>query len=281
MITPEMLGKSILSRLENNYDCGIVITGWKGTGKSTLAYHLAKGIDKRFDIPRNFIFDPRYEVIRERMHSNGKYYAMIIDEAIRAMYKIDWSNQMQNALVKLLTVSRKENQAYILNIPIFTELRTSFRNNLVNTWIHVYERGRAVVFGRDYSPYTSDVWHIEENNKAWVKNKDRGAILNFSVDDELKMLRSSNNYVGDMEFPVMPPEDEKIYLKTYEDTKKDIDDASEFTGKLKDARNLAVRALRKLHLMGLSRYKIMEISGAAESTLYSWGVFKEDEPEVT
>ena len=53
--------------LRNDYDVTIAVTGDKGVGKSTFCYHAAKNLDDKFKIERNFIFEPFYKPIKDRI----------------------------------------------------------------------------------------------------------------------------------------------------------------------------------------------------------------------
>ena len=201
---------AIRDKQANKYDCKIVISGWLGKGKSTLGYQLGKRITDDFAIPNNYIFEASEETIGRKVLELKKS-AIVIDEAIDVLYKMDWASDLQNALINLMTKTRHRRHAIIMCIPYFTELRRSFRNNLVDFWIHIPRRGAAIAFGKTPCIYDDDPWHMKENaKKFWDSTKGVSYLeLIGDTDKQVELYEKTPGCIGYFTFDPMPEDDQK------------------------------------------------------------------------
>ena len=203
------LAQVINLKLRQDDDLTICIDGREGRGKSTLALLLGLAIDSNFHLERNVLYSPSEEELKEKMTKSPKYSAIIADEAIKVLYKQNWSKQTFVAM--LFAVIRQENKCAILVLPRFTDLNEYFRNHRVYIYIHVIERGRAVVFAYDDTVGVKQPWHLDENY-AKIKSKLNGKLPNF-VDPQVyeSALQSCDNFLMMLDFPPMPLEMETMY----------------------------------------------------------------------
>jgi hypothetical protein len=276
-ITLDGFADSILKdKLERNYNCTSVISGFMGKGKSTLAYQLSKRIDyRRFSIRRNFIFDPNYRAIADAINKLEKCSSPIVDEAIKSFYRQDWFTEMQKSLMKLFTTSRKQQQATFLCIPRFISLRTDFRNDVTDYWIQVIARGLAVVFYRDVNPLAIDPWHIKDNNKIWEMTSRRMNILKIAgdLDEQMKILMKFKNFVTCFTFHQMPKEDEEEYLKLWDEFRFKISDIEDVELKRREQKykDCLVKSMWMLHSdYGVTQTKLCEELNLAWKTVSDW-----------
>jgi predicted XRE-type DNA-binding protein len=246
-ITLDQLAASIKrDRLKKKYDATIAITGWKGKGKSTFAYKLGRKIDNLFEIRRNYVFKAEYDVIKNRVFTLEKESGIIIDEAIDVLYKMDWADDLQNALIKLLTKTRHKHQALFLCIPQFTELRRSFRNYLIDYWVHLPFRGLAIVFGKSPSPFDEDPWHIKENNKAFWEAAKKTSYLRIASDMNMQvdLFEKTPGFITFLTFDEMPEGDQEEFDKLSEEAKEKTTEKSQ-------AVKTNIRYRKALQRMGL------------------------------
>ena len=115
------LARLIRKRLREDWDVVIAVTGQEGCGKSTLAIELGMAVDKNFDLEQNIIYIPDYKLIAKKITEElKKYSVLIIDEAIKTMYKRRWQARAQIFLNQLYSICRKQNIATILCMPSFS-----------------------------------------------------------------------------------------------------------------------------------------------------------------
>ena len=201
----------IRRRLRQDWDIVIAITGEEGSGKSTLGMLLGGLIDKRFDFERNVSYLPEAEEVKSQFTSLKKYQCYVIDEAIRALYKMNFMSNLQQTLVQMWATERFQNKATIMIIPRFRDLTENFRNHRVKIWIHVIARGQAVVYIRDDDPHNADPWLFDYMQKFKEKKFGRRNIATIDVDDRLKVERKMRNYLFEFEFPDLDPVDKNKY----------------------------------------------------------------------
>ena len=96
--------------------------------------------------------------------------SIVVDEAIRAMYKRTYADKMQIFLNQVYAICRKYNKASILCMPNFTDFDAFYRQHRIKIWIQIVKRGHAVVFVKDWSPYIEDKWWIRESQKSITKS---------------------------------------------------------------------------------------------------------------
>ncbi len=207
--------KTIVRRIDDrnrdDFDSVIAITGGEGMGKSTLAAIIGMLYDGRFGFDRNELFQPTHKEIKERLTKLPKYSVIIADEAIRVLYKLKWQDKAQQYLNQVYALCRQENQVTILCMPRFTDFNEFFRNHRIKIWIHVYQRGKAMMFVGDENPFVTDVFWIAESMKIVDKAMRRNRKL--SIDDDIadRVFSKVRCYVMNFSFPDMPDELKKLY----------------------------------------------------------------------
>lgn len=214
------------ARVKDDKDLLVCVDGPKGEGKSTFAGQQSMFMDPEFTFKRNYIFTPNFPDIKARMYGLPKYTPLTVDEAVKAMYKLDWTSTVQNNLIKLYTESRKKNKVTFFCIPFFSELRTSFRQNLVDIWVHILDRGRAIVFLPDPTPIIEDKWRFKDCQKLWKAKTTYTKTYELTADKRLELMRELPIYAGEMRFDDFSAEDKTEYLRCVTET-EELEESSE------------------------------------------------------
>lgn len=172
----------IKKRVADNYDANIIITGRRGKGKSTWAYKFLYGFED---------FNPDKEICytREKMNdllteSGGYAHA---DEGVVNFSRGNTTTKGNKELYELLTKNRDNNKITTWCIP---SIENVDRNILQYCcmWIHVENRGTAVVFlPQESSIFEKDKWNIDSMKKQYddflkkAKPKDKFAYWKFPI----------------------------------------------------------------------------------------------------
>ena len=155
---------------EVNKDVVIALSSEPGEGKSATSVDMALEIvgKAHFSLKENMLFKPNNEEIMAKVR-DPKIKIIILDEAIRVLYKLNWQDKDQQKLNVFFDVCRQENKIIILNIPRFRDLNEKFRNDRVTYHIHIFQRGYAMVFYKDKRWELMDPWHVDETKKITDK----------------------------------------------------------------------------------------------------------------
>ncbi|QLJ52553.1 MAG: hypothetical protein Sv326_0452 [Candidatus Fermentimicrarchaeum limneticum] len=272
--------KEIIPRLEKKFDVSMVITGDKGVGKSTLSWWISGFIDKKADILRNFLFKPYAKQIKERIWTLEERSVIIIDEGIKALYRQNWYQEVQKSLFETLNTTRIKHQVVIVCIPNFYDLRSSFTKTLVNYWVHIPERGFAVIMGKSPIPFKPDPWNMKQNLKIYEEATKKMSVSEIANDLEFQLgvYEKIPNYLGFIQFPQMPPEEEVIYKKYSDPAKKEMsfeehyleEKTSDREKKLRSCLAKAMFVLNKKISSPWSQARISAELGIDDATISLW-----------
>jgi len=150
---------------QEGFDCIILITGRRRTGKSTLGAQIARAIDPKFGVD-HIAF--RLAEFNDVIHNNpfadpehGIYPQVILDEAGFDLFSQNWMQEMQKNLVKKFEVIGQKCQAVYLILPHRMLLNRGMREGMVMYWINVStfdgERGFAELrVGQE------NIWTLEQ-----------------------------------------------------------------------------------------------------------------------
>jgi septin family protein len=214
----------IRRRLRKDWDIVIAISGEEGSGKSTFGILLSSLIDKKWNLLDNMALIPdEKEVVREYCKLN-KYQCYMIDEAVRAFYKMNFMTTMTQTLVKMWATERYQNKATLLLIPRFTDLVENFRNHRVKLWIHIIARGKGIAYIRDDDPHNNDPWSIDyarNLKKKWNKKKNLSLL---TVEERIEIEKRLPNFLFAFDFPDLDPEFKKLYNKLKTQSRKDVEE---------------------------------------------------------
>lgn len=191
---------------KKDIDLVILITGYPGTGKSTLATQLATFVDPTFTEERMCV---EVEPFIEQIKKAKPRQAVVLDESYETLNSADIRKDVGRALLNLLNVVRQKNLYIFLIIPNFFDLGKQIAVFRSRWLIHCYEKdfgdiGRWACFDRykkhslyikgkrdeNYNAIPCNFFgkfgdHIPSqiNYKKYLKNKRKG-LLNISLKKE-------------------------------------------------------------------------------------------------
>ena len=206
------LCNGIKKRILKDWDIVIAITGEEGVGKSTLAGHICKHIDKDFDWVKNVAYLPTHAEIEDKFQNLQQYQAFLVDEAIKVLYKLKWSDALQIRINEMYATERWQNKVTVMCIPRFSDFNELFRNHRIKIWIHVIDRGLAVAFIReDVNIFQNDPWRLKENAKLIDKMLKFKKVAELTSDDKINFLSRSFNFWFLTSFDNLSESDERTY----------------------------------------------------------------------
>lgn len=127
---------------ESDKDAVVVITGRERTGKSTMAWTLAKRIDAGFG-PGRMVFTGRDFMQEATKLPKGA--ALVLDEAIQGGFSRDAMGDQNKALAKFLIVAGERNLVSFVLFPNLRWLDPYIAEHRARWWVLVERRGVALV----------------------------------------------------------------------------------------------------------------------------------------
>ena len=166
------LVKLIKKRIENRYDCNIIVTGHTGVGKITFLYQLFKRF-KGFKIEDKLTYD-RGEMIKLiRDYKNSYCWS---DEIISSAFKRNFFEREQIKLIEILTRYRSNFNVVGGCLPIFQTLDKELLK-LFRVHVQVISRGTAVLYlPKSGKQYSDDLWDVKYNKsleERWSKKREK------------------------------------------------------------------------------------------------------------
>lgn len=192
----------------SNFDSMILLTGDKGSGKSSFAIMMAR----EWQSLMGHAFSPKHhmaysnEQTKERLNNLGIFSPLILDESANFATSAEWNKIENRELRKKLAQVRTRHLFLILCFPMkVSKLEKTYLDSFVNYWIHLVRRGIGAIFVKDLNPVT-DSWRLSIF-------KDIGGFTEFTgVDKIKKKLRGHPNFWYIIKAPKPSEEFYKRYL---------------------------------------------------------------------
>jgi hypothetical protein len=164
--------------------------------------------------------------MKEKITQLPQYSCIIADEAIRILYKQQWYTKAQIYLNQLFSLCRQENKIVLLCIPRFMDINSYFRTWRIKFWVNILERGTAVLFGKDWSQFCKEPWHLDENQKMIEQHRKR---MSYELGAKIELLSKLHGYSGVIQFDDLDEETKNQYLEikkksSYEDLEKIVEE---------------------------------------------------------
>lgn len=221
IITYKNVARIAHNRAKKKSDAVIGITGYEGDGKSSLAILIGMACCKlaglKFNLLKNELYSPKEREVFEKLTRLPKYSPIIADEAIKILYKLGWQKQIY--INTLYALARKENKITLLCMPSFMDFNSFFRNHRINLWIHILARGHAIVFAKEWSPFSKDPWNIDFNQKLVAESTKKKKISEYDIEQKISILRKCRNYIGYLPFNKLSDTIEEKYEKLRDEFK--------------------------------------------------------------
>lgn len=132
----DRLVEEMHANIEKDLDNVVCIWGAEGSGKSVLAYQLAKKFDPDFDIETCYVYS--FEDLLERINTieadEGAIFWM--DEATNISNNRDWMRSDNKAFITMLEMFRSRHWTLIMCIPDYNRLDIYLRENRVRFSLH-------------------------------------------------------------------------------------------------------------------------------------------------
>lgn len=140
---------------QKDRDYVMVIDGEEGSGKSVLAFQIAKYLDKKFCLDKiTFNSDQFINLLKK----SNKYSCIILDEAFNSANSRASLTEVNRSLIGVATEMRQRNLFVIIVIPSFFDLDKYFALWRCRSLLHVYfkedgARGQYIIFPKNKKKY--------------------------------------------------------------------------------------------------------------------------------
>ena len=132
----DRITEDLKAKVENSYDNFILIDGAEGTGKSALAYHLARKYselwDEKLDLKKSLIFT--FEKLIDTILEDTGQHVYWLDELTNLANSRSWASPENKYFIKILEMIRSQGKTIIGCIPHYQradvyirEFRTAFK----------------------------------------------------------------------------------------------------------------------------------------------------------
>jgi hypothetical protein len=218
-------------RQENELDYTMVLTGVKGSGKSTAALQIARAIDKGYTLERNVILTPDPQKVAEAIDGLNSAPCVVLDEAIGALYTENWAAKGQKGLHVFLNQFQRKDKfcVLVLCIPSIFDLRGPLLRSSVDMWIHLFGRGDGVIMIRTAMPVPDPFMRDRLLNRweyvAAQQNCRDKVLAQRTADFQRIVYRGMPTFLKFIKFEALPTEEYNEYMDYVRANKNEIRDA--------------------------------------------------------
>lgn len=177
-----MLAQAFVDLTRTDRDLIALVTGWTGEGKSMLvqrivADYICPYLGLKYDLDKYMFLSDSADDFAKLWVENPRYSAIQVDEAVDMFFSGDWAKVASRELQKSATKARGLNKIVFLLIPNMLQMTKYFRDRRARVWIHIIERGVAVVFVRSKNFASRDAWGLERLEKVLAGKKTARSIV--------------------------------------------------------------------------------------------------------
>ena len=294
-ITPKDFVEVLKRRVKKDWDAVVGITGEEGSSKSTIASWLVyesciydgmteeEALKKFIDYT---IFSPNKERVKQQITESARYSVINADEAIKILYKQNWASPLQKFLNMFYALCRQENKISLLCMPRFLDFNEFFRNHRIKFWVHVIDRGVAVVFEKDWFPFTDDPWFLKEAQKYKYALYHRKHTGDFNTEQKVQSLSKLKNFLGVIRFNDLPNTLKKVYRDgkaqyAYADIEEQVKSEYHPSHMAEKYKGCIVRAIKDMKERGMNQTDIARVMGVTPKTIVSYLQIDENELPTT
>jgi hypothetical protein len=153
--------------VRDGFDCIVMITGRRRTGKSTLGLQIARKVAPTFGLESvAFRVEDFSEILDKNPYADpdqGRFPQALLDEAGHGLYSKEWMSIWQRNLVKCLEVIGMKNQVCYFILPHMRKLTGDVRDEMAHIWIDVdtkykHERGYAELYMGIRNKFEQSIW---------------------------------------------------------------------------------------------------------------------------
>ena len=190
-----MVGQKIRDMQDSDNDIILVISGYRGVGKSTFALAVAHELigDKYYTkqgFEKHNIY-ARHE-LDKKLEEFPPESVLVVDEAINLMFKREFQNRQQNLIIKKFNTYRNKKYCIMLLIPNYWDLDRSIRNSsMIKWWIHLSKRGRGYIYHTEDNEFNPDPWNQKDNMIRLRQGTKRYSLRNYVKDVSWPKLNGS------------------------------------------------------------------------------------------
>lgn len=157
-------------RVRNNQDLLVLIDDHhnrRGTGKTVLSLGLAEAMDRTDEglTAAKCAISP--DVLIDNYTSKPRGSSLVLDEAEVSTSKYEAGTATNRAIRELTSMGRIEQKYVFLNCPNMGEIDRDLKA-LVDVWIMVEEKGRAIVHFVGYNPYKEHALTPKVQELRWT-----------------------------------------------------------------------------------------------------------------
>jgi len=219
----DVLAGRIAKRTQEDNDAIVAISGYQGSGKSTLGIQLAKRIcaifGKSFSIKDDIIWEGTPSQIYDKVFHKEVGGVLVIDEALKIANRRYWWSAESRFLENLLNCARKRRLCIIFALPRFVDLIEPIRNQRCYLWLDVVARGVAVLKKRLDAQANRDPWLL---TRSEGEIREAGSKYVFaSTFQKLKFETRQSNFVCVVEFDDLDAATKQEYRDLAEASDKD------------------------------------------------------------
>lgn len=207
-----------------NKDAHIAISADEGDGKTVLGLQF---IEKKYNgnLWKNVVYSKNPKEFYDKYE--GMKNAVLFDEALDLLNRINWNNKNLKGLVKTFRgdVRKEKKMTWFYNVQLFRDLHGYWRTHRIRYWLELMPRewfknvNYAFVMKRQRVPFITgkrDTWLLDTIESDWMKRMRGGAIIG---EDYIKMLRKHPFYKGEFKFTDLEAKTYKKYMKHRQEAK--------------------------------------------------------------